>query len=592
MMREIDPRAREKGILLGVVLLAGVLLLIGRLFQMQVLGAEEYTAKADENRIRPERLTALRGRIYDRTGLILADSRPSFSVSVIPYQIKRDPEVLNRLGALIDVEPEELRERVRRGYSRPYEPRVVVRDVDIRTVSIVEERTRELPGVLIASEPVRRYPQGERFAHLLGYLGEVSERELREAATSGSGLGAGSRVGRTGLEKQYDRRLRGKDGVRYVQEDARGRTLGTLRESAPVPGEDLRLTVDGSLQALSESLLKNYMAGAVVALDPRTGDILVLSSWPSFDPNLFAVSVSSADWDSLTGHKQHPLLNRTTQAAYPPGSVFKLITSLTGLMEGLVKPETRLLPCLGSYRFGRRVFRCWKEEGHGSLPLRDALARSCDVYYYQIGSNMDLDRFSGVAGDFGFGKKTGVDLPTERSGLVPSKKYMNDRYGRSGWGPGFKLNHSIGQGEILTTPLQIARYFGAIATGSIVRPRLLKESIDPDGNRIDGPESVARAVSYTADLLDPVRLGIIEVVEGLRGTGGAARVPGIRVAGKTGTAQNPHGLEHAWFVAYAPAEQPEIVVCVFLEQAGHGGSEAAPIAGDLLRLYFSRKRGA
>lgn len=589
MMERVDRGLQGKAIILGSILLLGFMVLGGRLFQMQVLVWEEYMAQSEENRIRPEKVAALRGKLYDRNGAVLADSRPSFSVSVVPYQVRQDPAVLDRLGALINVSPDLLRERVRKGFSRPYEPRPVVRDVDIETVSIVEERGYELSGVLIESEPVRRYPGGTLAAHLLGYLGEVSETELSQSRAVGSGFSAGTRVGRTGIERFYDSRLRGKDGVRYVQEDVRGRPLGTIRDAEPVPGEDLSLTLDSELQALAESLIVGFEAGAVVALDPVEGDVLVLASSPTYDPNLFAVSISPAVWDSLVQHQFHPMLNRSVQSALPPGSTFKPITAAVGLIDRLVRPETTLLPCLGSYKFGRRTFGCWKESGHGTLVLKDAMAQSCDVYFYQIGAKMNLDHFHDIAASFELGEMTGIDLPNEKPGLIPSKRYMNERHGRSGWGPGFQLNHSIGQGEILTTPLQIARFYGALATGELVRPRILRHALAPDGTILPGPSRVSREVDIPQDVMRELRRGITAVIHGERGTGGIARVPGITAAGKTGTAENPHGLEHAWFVVYAPTEKPEIVIAVFLERAGHGGEFAAPIAGEMLRRYFARR---
>lgn len=587
MNDRLDPRARIRALKFGLLAVAAFLLLGGRLFQMQVVGSAEYSAKAEENRVRPERIAALRGRVFDRNGMVLADSRPSFSVSVVPYLVRQNDGVLARLGELIDEDPETLRERARRGYSRPYEPRWVVRDVDIRVVSIVEEHRYELPGVIIESEPVRRYRHGPLSAHLLGYLGELTRQEVAEAAPGVSA--AGLHVGRSGVERKYDDLLRGRDGVRYVQEDARGRPLGTMRESGSLPGEDLWLTIDGELQARAESLLAAYAAGSVVALDPRSGEVLVLASWPAFDPNLFTVAVPPPLWDSLSNHPFHPLLNRSIQATYPPGSTMKPITGTVGLTEGIVRPETRLLPCFGSWRFGRRVFGCWEENGHGTLSFRSAMEQSCDVYFYQIGAKMDLDRFAAVAAMYGFGSVTGIDLPGERAGLVPTVRYMNDRYGRSGWGQGFLLNHSIGQGEILVTPLQMARYYGALGTGRLASPRLLFESVDADGVAASRPPPAPRQVDLDREVLRTIREGLILVVEGERGTGRAARVPGMTVAGKTGTSENPHGDDHAWFAAWAPAENPRIALAVIVENAGHGGEVAAPLAGNLLRFFFARE---
>lgn len=598
----IDQNSRDqrgKTILLGSLVLLGFLILGGRLFQMQVLVWEEYLAQSDENRIRPERVAALRGQMFDRNGVVLADSRPTFSVSVIPYLVQRNEAVLDRLVALVGADRAVIDRRLAEGLGRPYEPHRVLYDVDIRIVSIVEEHSSELPGVLIESEPVRRYPNGRLAAHVLGYLGKISEEELLAARAAGGNLTPGARVGRTGVEKEYEAYLSGKDGVRYVQEDARGRPLGTLRETSPVPGEDLWLTIDTDLQTFAESLITSYrmessvveQAGAIVAMDPKTGDILAMASCPTFDPNLFSVNVPIPVWDSLSQDPMHPLLNRASQAAYPPGSTYKPITAALGIIDDHVRPETRLLPCFGSYRLGRRTYRCWEERGHGSLDLARSMERSCDVYFYQIGQEMNLDHFAELSTAFGFGKRTGIDMPADRAGLVPTIKYMNNRYGRDGWGAGYLLNHSIGQGEILTTPLQIARFFGALGTGALVRPRLLLRVIDAEGSQKPGRPALTQDVSIAPSLLALLQGAVEGVVANERGTGGAARVTGIRVAGKTGTAENPHGLEHAWFVAYAPADDPQIVVSCLLEEAGHGGSEAAPIVGALLRRFFRVKDG-
>lgn len=587
MIQRGGYQSRRKALALGCIVALAFLVLLGRLFQMQVLVSEGYSAKADENRIRPQRVAALRGRIFDRNGRLLADSRPSFSVSVVPYQVRRDSLVLGRLADLVGVPIDLLKEKSRKGFSRPYEPWAVLRDVDISIVSLVEEQGHHLAGVLIESEPVRLYPYGTLAAHLLGYLGEVSSHELKEGRIGVSG--AGVRVGRTGIENFYDSKLRGRDGVHYVQVDARGLPLGTVRLTEPIPGEDIILSIDADLQAHAESLLQAHTAGVVVALDPRSGDVLAFASFPTFDPNLFSVSVSQDDWKGLSADPAHPLLNRGVQSTYPPASTFKPVTAIEGLREGIVTPERKLLPCFGSYKFGRRTFRCWDEEGHGALTLRHAIERSCDVYFYQIGAKMDLDHFSRLAGELGFGKKTGIDLPTEKSGLLPTKKYMNERYGRSGWARGSLLNHSIGQGEILATPLQVACFYAALGTGRFVKPRLMIESVDPGGVKTVYEPATGGRIDIPDEILDTIREAILLAVEGEKPTGRGARVPGTLVAGKTGTAENPHGEHHSWFAAWAPFEDPRIVIAVLVENAGHGGDVAAPMAGELLRSWFGRE---
>jgi len=583
-----DPKIPFRAGVLGALLLLAFIVLLGRLFQMQVLVSGKYRAHAEENRIRPERVTALRGRIIGRDGMLYADNRPSFSVAVVPFEIRRNLAVVDHLADLIGADRDQLRERAAKGYARPHEPRAIVPDVDLTVVSIVEEHALDLPGVLILTEPVRVYPGGPAAAHVLGYVGEISDREVDE--TKGGALRPGARVGRAGLESAYDERLRGRDGFRYVQEDAHGRRLGTLREEEPIPGEDLVITLDWGLQERAESLLAGHEAGTIVALDPEDGEVLLLACSPSFDPNLFSVAVPAAAWDSLSGHPLHPLLNRSIQSAFPPGSVYKPITAIEGIEQRVVGPETVLLPCFGAWQYGRRAFRCWKPEGHGALSMRGAIEQSCDVYFYQVGARLDLDRFAAAARVFGLGARTGIDLPGEKAGLIPDTRYMNERYGKSGWGGGALLNHSIGQGEILTTPLQIARLYAALATGRIVEPHLLHHAAGAEGKEPRRAVSASRPVPLPEEILRPVREGLIRVVEGERGTGRAARVPGVPSAGKTGTAQNPHGEDHAWFVAWAPANRPRIVLAVIIENAGHGGAVAAPLAGDLLRYYFEREK--
>jgi penicillin-binding protein 2 len=583
-----DPRLATRARTIAVIVIAALAILLGRLFQMQVLVSAEYRAQADENRIRPERIAALRGRICGRNGGVLADNRPAFNIAVVPYEVRQDLGVLDHLANLVGADREALRAAAEEGLSRPHQSRVILRDVDLTIVSIVEEHGFELPGVLVESEPVRVYPEGPVAAHVLGYVGEMSEREIEERKSSGAALG--TRVGRAGLERWYDEILRGQDGVRYVQEDAHGRRLGALREAEPVAGEDLFLTLDEGLQARAESLLALQIAGTVVAIDPETGGILALACSPSFDPNLFSVAVPGAIWDSLSNDPLHPLLDRAIQATFPPGSTFKPVTAAAGLDQRAVTPESHLLPCFGAWQFGSRAFHCWRPEGHGSLPLREAIEQSCDVYFYQVGARLDLDRFAALAGALGLGQKSAVDLPGEKGGLIPTTKYMNDRYGKNGWGAGALLNHAIGQGEVLATPLQMARLYAALGSGRLTEPHLLVQSVDAEGKVTVRDVSSPKPLSLPDEILRPIREGVTRAVQGDRGTGKSARVPGILVAGKTGTAQNPHGEDHSWFAAWAPASYPEIALAVIVENAGHGSEVAAPIAGDLLRYWFGRER--
>ena len=432
-------------------------------------------------------------------------------------------------------------------------------------------------------QPRRAYPETTRAAHLLGYAGEVSQAELDSLAERG--YRSGDLIGRAGLERAYERELRGEDGGKILVVNASGRRVRLYEDLPPVeprPGQDLVLTVDMRVQRALERAMADVEAGAAVAIDPRTGGVLALVSRPTFDPNEFARGLSRARWREFTTDRSYPLLDRAIQSAYPPGSTFKVVTSLAGLAGGQFDEHTHFArACGGGYAYGGRFFRCWQHSGHGSLALVDALAHSCDVYFYQAGLALGLKRLSEMAKRMHLGERSGIDLPQERRGLVPTAEWYAARGRRAGGGT--LLNLAIGQGELLTTPLQLATMAAAVAArGRPVRPHLVRAVRDP----VTGAERAlrpapGRAVELAAGDWDWVIQAMEQVVAG--GTGGRARIPGVRVAGKTGTAQNPHGQDHALFIAFAPAEAPTVALAVVVENGGHGGSVAAPIAREAIR---------
>lgn len=588
-----------------------------RLFDLQVVRGETYLEQAEENRIRPEILRAHRGRLLDRNGLVLADNAPAYQLSFDPrdkaFRRKeaRLEEVARELARLLDRDAEELVREVEKARRAGLPPLTLARSLDFATLSAVEERMDHLPGVEVRPEPARRYPHGTLAAHLIGYLGEVSETELEQMGEE-SAYRRGDLIGRSGVERTYEKYLRGENGIQYVQVDAHGRRTDLFDElpSLPsTPGSDLVLTLDLNLQLAAEAALDSVpkqlarefgedslraQPGCIVALDPRNGEILAMASRPTFDPNVFIGGLSREDWKALSA-EGHPLLNRAIQSSYPPGSTFKIVTSLAGLHAGVLQPGVPMpAGCGGGYTYGNRHFRCHRKEGHGHAALREAMARSCDVYYYQAGIRLGVDALMNYAAACSIGVPTRVDLPQERRSLVPTIAwYKSERGGPPGGGAA--LNLAIGQGELLLTPIALARVTAAVANGGrIVRPHVAREIIDRSGERTPAfdPGSVPlAALPATERELALVRDAMEAVVMEPMGTGKRARVEPYRIAGKTGTAQNPHGRDHALFICYAPAEAPEIVVAVVLEESGHGGSVGAPAAQRVLEAFL-RPAGA
>jgi penicillin-binding protein 2 len=450
---------------------------------------------------------------------------------------------------------------------------------------VIEEMSASLSDVLVVAEPVRSYPAGERFCHLLGYVGEVTQDEVIANPTR---YASGDLIGRSGVEKSYDDVLSGEEGYKMVRVSMDGDEVPLDYEDvpsvAPEPGKRVRLCARSDLQALADSTLAGRR-GCAIVLGVKTGEVLALSSNPVFDPTLFATGISSADWKNIIEDKDKPLLNRAIQCAYPPGSTYKLVTASVGLEKRLVMESTTFKPCAGSYRFGRRVFKCWKEEGHGSSNLIRAVTVSCDVYFYQLGERMPLEDFSSCSNLWGLADVTHIDIPNEVRGLIPDAAWYDRAYGKGQWTRGVMLNIAIGQGEVLVTPLSLLCFVCGVANdGKYAVPHCVKAIGDDDDETETSPEFIDMHISDTVTAT--IRKAMRTVVEDREGTGKAARVPGYEVAGKTGTAQNPHGEDHAWFVCYAPYDDPEIAVCVMVENAGHGGSVAAPMAGRLLRYYF------
>jgi penicillin-binding protein 2 len=590
-------KRREQIVVFAVACSFGLVIL--QLFSLQVLEGAKYGDLSEENRIRVEVLTAPRGEIKDRKGRLLADNVPSFTVTIDPYDkaYAQDPARLDstvaRVSAILGMDPLAAITKVKKEKRQSFVSIRVKRNVDLASVAYVSEHRAELPGVDVEAEPLRRYPYGAFASHLLGYVGEVSDKELENPKFSSSYV-RGDLIGRMGIERQYERLLRGVDGKRFVEVNALGRKaelLGDKRPILPVRGTDVTLSIDLDLQRAAEDAFQPGARGAVVAMDPRTGEVLALASKPNYDPNEFSTGISQARWNELSQGGNYPLFNRAIQAAYPPGSTLKPFVALAGLTERVITTGSTFHDgCFGYYQFGRRKFGCWDKDGHGWTSLRTAMARSCDVYFYQLGLRLGLDRLSAFMKRLGLRDRTGIDLPQERRGLYPSSEWYDKNYGAGRWSKGVILNISIGQGECSLTPVKLAQLVSMIANGGTLwRPHLLKGAERdgvPQRGELPSVDTLRTVLDLSPRDLASVRESMVAVVNDAGGTGGSARVDSVTVAGKTGTAQNPHGNDHALFICFAPADHPEIAVAVLVENAGHGSTAAAPIGQKVLQAYF------
>jgi len=601
----------ERGLrLLAAGMAVAFAIFLLRLVQLQVVQGEEHLQKSQRNSIRTERLTAPRGEIVDRKGRVLATTRPAFHLEVVPSELRDVPRTLTVLARLLGDEPDHLRASYGqpRGRAR-FQPLRLSDDLDWERLARIESHRHALPGVLTEVRPYRQYPHGPLAAHLLGSLGEVSPTQLESERFED--YRAGDVVGKSGVEALLEPSLRGRAGGRNVVVDVAGREVEVLDRVEPQPGARVVLALDLDLQRAAEEALAaaappgEPVSGAVVALDPRDGGVLVLASLPAYDPNAFSGRIDPAVWRALTSDPMKPLQNRALSGQYPPGSTFKAFVAAAALQEKVRVPKTTIF-CPGGFAFGNRTYRCWKKGGHGTVDLLRSLMQSCDVYYYRAGLDLGIDRLSEYVKGFGLGATTGIGLDGEQPGLVPSTAWKRKRFGQE-WMPGETVSASIGQGYNLVTPLQLAVSYAAIANGGhVMRPRLVLEVIDAGGVEVPQPAQEIRRVPVSEENLALVREGLHAVVDAPGGTGRRAQVPGLAVAGKTGTAQvvrlekvaGKTGLaiprpyrDHAWFASFAPAEAPEIVVAVLVEHGGGGGANAAPIAQKVLQRWWDDQNG-
>lgn len=585
-MDERSRHFRMRVLLVAATLSFGVL--AGTLFVMQVIDHHHFADLARDNRQFKRRVLAPRGLIFDRNGVVLAHNVYQARITYPRRLAVPGDPTLEDLIALLELPAESVYERIA---SAPPGDRVtVVRRATPEQVAVVEEHRVVLPQVQLTVEPRRHYRFDSFASHLMGYVGEVRRDESGPETL----YQPGDMIGRRGIEAFSEEQLRGRHGRKVVEINAAGHIVGEVPEGErPVlPGVNIYLTLHHTLQQRLEELLAGS-AGAGVMLEVNTGEVLAAASAPTYDSNEYTGGMGFERHEEIRTDPLKPEFNRVFQGVYPPGSPFKLVTAAAALERGRVRErETMDVPCYGSYQFGNRAFGCWKEGGHGKLDLMGAIVQSCDVYFYQLIQRLEVDELAETARRFGFGSSTDVVGVRDNPGLVPTQAYYDERYGAGRWSAGHKLNIAIGQGEYLATPLQLARTFAAIGgDGHLYRPELILARENSYGVREQRRVHRIAEPICSPSVRDFLRRSLREVVHDQDGTGGRAQVDGIDVAGKTGTSENPFGKDHAWFVAYAPAVNPEVAVAVIVENSGHGGSVAAPIVGELLHVYFELRNG-
>ena len=577
---------RRRVVALAAMVAVAFVGLVGQLWYLQVLEGGKLQEMSEKNRIRIRPVAAPRGILFDRNGLALVDNRPAFTLSLIPREMDDRDTVLARLSVLLKIPMRELEEALERVPPDSFRPVRVRRGLTLEEVTKVEEGKLELPGVVVEVEPQRVYPTSTFAAHLLGYVREVSDEQMKQGRYR-----RGDMIGQSGLERMLDEHLRGRDGGERVEVDALGRPVQVMRRDEPDPGNQVITTVNRRIQEAAERAMAGR-SGAVIVMDPRNGDVLAMTSSPAFALDRLTGSLDREEWIKVVRDPLTPLMNRALQ--YAPGSVFKVIVAAAGLQEGSLTPMDRTY-CNGEFHLGKWTFKDWKEGGHGHVDTRSALVHSCNIFFYQSGLKVGPAAIARYAQAFGLGAPTGIDLGGDKPGLVPFLDGRRRGDGRS-WQSGDTVNMSIGQGQLLVTPMQVARMMSAVSNGGILwRPRLVQRV-----ERVNGTLAYSSSSKMNGRVdLSPVVWAFLRhalsgaVNEG--GTGAAARIPGIEVAGKTGTAQSvaksdsAKGQDHAWFASFAPVQDPEVVVVVFVERGGKGGQVAAPIARQIYQAIFLEK---
>lgn len=573
-----------------------VALITLRLWELQIINYNKYKSLSESNRIRNVIANGPRGIIYDRNKKVIVTNRPSFNLTFTPENGQDLDFILSLCQDRLGLSQGEVKKKVRFSY---LEKEIILkRDIAYADLAFIEERKLDLPGIGLQIEPLRDYIYGPLASHVLGYVGEINEKQLQGNKNSHNGFyRLGDLIGQYGLEREFEDLLKGNKGNRLVEVDSLGRELKLVKKEVLRQGNNLVLTIDLKLQHFIEDIFKDK-SGAVVVLDPYSGENLALVSHPAFDPNLFAGGISQQNWVNLINNGMKPLQNRAIQGQYSPGSVFKIITATAGLETGIITPSTRFY-CPGYFFFGGRAFHCWRERGHGSVDIHRALVESCNVFFYNVGARLGIDRIAKYASLYGLGNPLGITLGNEKGGTVPSSIWKKKTLGQK-WYSGETISVSIGQGYTSVTPLQLATMISAVANGGkVYRPLLVKRIESPEGKVIkEFKPQLLRSIPLQTFSLGIIRKGLWGVINEPRGTGGRAHVPGIEAAGKTGTAQivglgkgggekgPAHLKDHAWFVCFAPFDHPQIAMAILAEHSGKGGAAAAPIAQKIIEFYL------
>jgi len=583
----INGNSSEKVLISAYLIIALFFILTIRIWQLQILQGSEYRKLSEENRLRIVRVAAPRGIIYDRTGIPLVKNTPYYFVSISPQNL--DGLDISALAALLNMDRDVLSEKIKnRPQQNLYEPIRLKEGLSTKEIALIEARRSDFPSLAVDADVSRDYLFGNIGAHLIGYLGKPNE--FQYSSPDFKDIPSNAFIGQWGVEKLYDRQLRGTSGERIIEMDALGRELRLIKEKSPIRGDDVKLAMDIKLQKEAEESF-GEKTGALVAMKPDTGEILALISRPSFDPNLFARGIKQRQWEDLNQNKKLPFLNRSLQSQYPPGSTFKIITAIAAMEEGAIDVNTKVT-CTGEIVYGRWHFGCWQKHGHGTLSLHRALVESCDVYFYDLGKRLGIDKIASYARMLGLGKDTGLRMAKERSGVVPDTKWKLEKK-KQPWYLGETFNASIGQGYVATTPFQMAQMMSIVANGGyIYSPTLLMAENKP---------APLTKLNIRQESFEEVKKALSGVVNENGGTGWAAKSSMVNICGKTGTAQVvgmkrdskylPEMFrDHAWFVAFAPYETPEIALSVMVEHGGHGGAAAAPIAKRAIEAYMKGQR--
>jgi penicillin-binding protein 2 len=564
-------------------------IILFRLLELQVVRGAIYQELSERNRIRQIPVSASRGVIVDRQGNILVNNRPSYCLFIVPFEYMRNPVDAEIASNILNISNNEIEKLIQKSGNAMFTPIKLIRDLDFETLSNIEENKLDLPGVFYNIETVRTYSPDIEATHLLGYLGEINRLELNSLQKQGYRLG--DLIGRSGIERYFEYLLKGYKGYRYVEVDARGREVGNFggkRDIAPKPGKNIMLTLDSELQKLAETYIEEGR-GSIVVLNPQNGEILAMVSKPDYNLEEFTNGLSFDRLVNLQSNLDKPFLNRTTQAMLEPGSTFKLVLAAAALEENIVDPDEKYI-CQGEFILGNKVFHCWRPEGHETVNMVDAIMGSCNVYFWNLGLKISIDKIAHYGKHFGFGTGWEMDLSEESTGILPDRQFLNKKYGKNKWGKGTILNLSVGQGDLLVTPIQMVMMASIIGSeGMCGDPHLLRSVQDPSGKWQDKSLNIKRINGISSETYKILKQGMSGTVNLPGGTGNSAWIHGVEVCGKTGTAQNPQGEDHAWFVGFAPRDNPIIAIAVVIENGGSGGSIAAPIAGRIFRWYFNRE---